>query len=320
MIRDSTTALLAAEKESSGLAAFYEANSEIILIILTIALVSAVTWILVRAARRLTMRVLSKAQARLDRAEAGTATQHGAQQVVRRVRTMNSLITNVIVWVQVAIAAAIILAILGVNVTAIFASAGVIAAALTFSAQALLKDILTGVFLIAEDQLDVGDVVDVGFGAGVVESVSLRVTQVRAFDGYLWTVRNGEIEHLANRSRGWVRMILELDFAPESDLDHAKEVVLTALAGAVATHAAPHEIQAPPSYWGVSGLSGYGFRLKFLVEYSASAFDRLDAGMREAAYRAIIADPKLQLALGPIDSPIASTTSIASTSEKQGGK
>ena len=319
MNRESAALLLVTEKEGSGLATFYEANSVIILIILTVALVTTVTWILVRTTHRLTVRVLSKAQARLDRAEAGTANQHGAQQVVRRVRTMSSLITSFIVWVQVTIAAAIIFAILGVNVTAIFASAGVIAAALTFSAQALLKDILTGLFLIAEDQIDVGDVVDVGFGPGVVESVNLRITQVRAFDGYLWTVRNGEIEHLANRSRGWMRMILEIDFAPETDLDHAKEVVLTALTASLKTIAAPQEIQAPPTYWGVSGISGYGFRLKFLVEYSASAFDRLDAGMREAAYRAIHADSKLKLALGPIDSPIATTNALPlPTSGSQG--
>ena len=298
---------------SSGANEFFEANSAIILIGVTIVLVAIVTWILVRVARKLTARVAERAQSAVERSEEGTASHDNAQRLVRRVRTMSALVTNVIVWVQVIIAVAIIFAILGVNVAAIVASAGVIAAALTFSAQTLLKDIITGLFLIAEDQLDVGDVVDVGYGLGVVESVSLRVTQVRAFDGYLWSVRNGEILRTSNRSRGWVRLILEVDFAPAVDIDRARTVVLAALGDALAAHAAPKEVQEEPSCWGLSAFSNYGYRLKFLVAYAAVAFDRLDAAMREAVYRAIAEDPELRLAVGPVSgSPVCNVTADGS--------
>lgn len=274
-------------------------SSTLLQIGLVLAFAIALTWVLVRMARRFTKRVINGAEASLDRTEEGTDSHRSKQQLLRRVRTVSTLITNIIVWVQFAIASAVVFSILGVNVNAIFASAGAIAAMATFSAQTLLKDIMTGLFLIAEDQIDVGDVVDVGFGLGVVESVGLRTTQVRAFDGFLWSVRNGEIVRTSNRTRGWLRLILEIDFSLESDIDLAKKTVLAGLTRAIEEHAGPHELQAAPSCWGMPVFNGYGYRLKFLVEYSASAFDRLDSAMHEAAYRAIRAQPGLGLALAP---------------------
>ncbi|XPP26188.1 MAG: mechanosensitive ion channel family protein [Leucobacter sp.] len=288
-----------AKASESAAQSFYEANSALILTVVTIVLTALVTWVLVRIARRITANLVNGAQASLDRTEAGTASHLSKQQLLRRVRTMSKLITNTIVWVQVAIAMAIIFSILGVNITAIFASAGVVAAALTFSAQTILKDIITGLFFIAEDQIDIGDVVDVGFGLGVVESVSLRVTQVRGFDGFLWSVRNGEIVRTSNRSRGWLRLLLEIDFTLDSDIELAKETVLRALSDALTQHAAPHEVQATPTCWGLPAFNGYGYRLKFQAEYSAQAFDRLDSAMHEAAFRAIRAEKALTLALVP---------------------
>lgn len=278
---------------------FFEANRVLLLIGSTILIAAIVTWLLVRIARRAIQRVIAGAQASLERAEVGSESRRSKQQLVRRVRTMSSLVSNIIVWVQVTVAAAIVFSILGVDINAIFASAGVIAAVATFSAQALLKDIMTGLFLIAEDQIDIGDIVDVGFGLGVVESVRLRTTQVRAFDGFLWTVRNGEIVRTSNRTRGWLRLILEIDFTPDSDIDLAKETVLRGLNDALSANLQPHELQASPSCWGLEAFNGYGYRLKFLVEYAATAFDRLDSAMREAAYREIGAQEGLALALAP---------------------
>lgn len=284
---------------TSGFQDFYEANSTIILIGLAIVVACAITWILVRIARRLTRHVIAGAEASLGRTQEGTDAHRSKQQLLRRVRTMSALVSNVIVWVQVAITSGVIFGILGVDVNAIFASAGVIAAVLTFSAQTLLKDIMTGLFLIAEDQIDVGDVVDVGFGLGVVESVSLRTTQVRAFDGFLWSVRNGEIVRTSNRTRGWLRLILEIDFTPESNIEVAKATVLRGLNEALTHHAEAHELQAAPSCWGLEAFNGYGYRLKFLVEYAATAFDRLDSAMHEAAYRAIREQEGIDLAYAP---------------------
>jgi moderate conductance mechanosensitive channel len=276
-----------ARHTTSGDETFYEANRDTILIAVTIALVGLITWLLVWIARKVTVRITDGAQAGLNRAEAGSASHQSKQQLLRRTRTMSNLVTNAIVWVQVCIATAIVFGILGVDVSALVASAGLIAAVLTFSAQTLLKDVITGLAFIADDQLDVGDVVDVGFGQGVVEVVGLRVTQIRGFDGLLWCVRNGEIVRTANRSRGWVRFILEIDFSTDSDEAIARTSVLAALTDALNGAASPSEIRASPTCWGMSGFDGYGFRLKFLAEYSALAFDRLDPALREAARRAV---------------------------------
>ena len=96
---------------------------------------------------------------------------------------------------------------LGVNIAPIIASAGIIGVALGFGAQTLVKDFLSGIFMIFEDQYGVGDVVDVGEASGTVEAVSLRVTRLRDVNGTVWYVRNGEILRVGNMSQNWARTV-----------------------------------------------------------------------------------------------------------------
>ncbi len=94
---------------------------------------------------------------------------------------------------------------LGYDVAPIIASAGILGVALGFGAQSLVKDFLSGIFMIFEDQYGVGDVVDVGEASGTVEAVSLRVTRLRDVNGTVWYVRNGEILRVGNMSQNWAR-------------------------------------------------------------------------------------------------------------------
>lgn len=151
-------------------------------IVVVVALVARV--VLLRAVDRLTKRALSSSSRSDQRAATVSRLLHG---------TISST-----VWI---IALITILAIAGINVGPLLASAGILGVAVGFGAQTLVKDYISGIFLILEDQFGLGDEVEIGTIHGTVVDVALRVTQVRDSDGRLWYIRNGEILNVANHSR-----------------------------------------------------------------------------------------------------------------------
>jgi small conductance mechanosensitive channel len=144
---------------------------------------------------------------------------------VQRAKTMGDLLKSVITGVLVAVFGTMILSQLGVDIAPIIASAGVIGIALGFGAQSLVKDFLSGVFMIFEDQYGVGDVVDVGEASGTVEAVTLRVTRLRDLDGTVWYVPNGEILRVGNKSQNWSRAVVDIGVAYDEDLARAQRVL-----------------------------------------------------------------------------------------------
>lgn len=135
----------------------------------------------------------------------------------QRARTVGSLLRNVTSIVVGIIAAAMVLSELGVDLAPILASAGIVGIALGFGAQALVKDYLSGIFMVIEDQYGIGDFIDVGECQGTVEEVGLRITRLRDSDGTLWHVRNGEILRVGNSSQGWSVAVLDLAFPYDAD-------------------------------------------------------------------------------------------------------
>lgn len=122
------------------------------------------------------------------------------ERLVLRAKTLGSVLSNFITWSIYIIAATMLLSELGVAVGALIAGAGILGAALGFGAQNIVRDLLSGLFIVFEDQYGIGDKVDLGEASGVVESVGLRITQVRDTKGTLWYVRNGEILRVGNLS------------------------------------------------------------------------------------------------------------------------
>ena len=114
---------------------------------------------------------------------------------------MGDLLKSVITGVIAAVVITMMLAELDYDIGPIIASAGIVGIALGFGAQNLVKDFLAGIFMIFEDQLGVGDVVDLGAASGTVEAVSLRVTRLRDVNGTVWYVRNGRSSASATRAR-----------------------------------------------------------------------------------------------------------------------
>lgn len=121
-------------------------------------------------------------------------------RLVQRARTMGSVLGNLITWSVYTVAVTMLLSELGVAVGALIAGAGIVGAALGFGAQNLVRDVLSGLFIVLEDQYGVGDKVDLGEASGTVENVGLRVTQLRDAKGVRWYVRNGEILRVGNSS------------------------------------------------------------------------------------------------------------------------
>ena len=181
----------------------YEAASVPINILITIIAAAILRWILLAASKRLIRRMVSDAHAKNQQHQlAGVPAGISALRQVQRTQTMGTVFSNSISWIIYVCAAIIILQELGVSVTAIVASAGIGAAALGFGAQNIVKDVLNGMFMVFEDQLGVGDKVDVGLAIGVVESVGVRITTIKGEDGTIWFVRNGEITRVGNMTYG----------------------------------------------------------------------------------------------------------------------
>lgn len=143
----------------------------------------------------------------------------------KRVKTLNGIIsalTGISVW---SIAALMILDQLGVPIGPIIASVGILGAALAFGTQSLVKDFVSGLFIIAENQYHVDDYVVIGSLSGRVESVSVRTTSIRGDDGSLNHIPNGSITALSNKSTGQLKELIKLDVAADTDLSEFAKVL-----------------------------------------------------------------------------------------------
>jgi small conductance mechanosensitive channel len=119
-----------------------------------------------------------------------------------RARTARSVVNSIITFAVWIIAVMLILERLGVNVAVLVTSLGVVGVGLGLGAQTLIKDIIAGLFMIIEDQYGIGDRVDTDKATGTVEHVSLRVTTLRADDGTIWYVPNGQVTRIGNLTQG----------------------------------------------------------------------------------------------------------------------
>jgi moderate conductance mechanosensitive channel len=139
---------------------------------------------------------LRAAQALID------ATSLPAERRAQRISALGSLARSAVTFILVVIAGLMILAEMGFNITTIVAGGSIVAVTVAFGVQSIVKDLISGVFMLVEDQLGVGDYVDMERASGVVEAIGLRVTQLRDDDGTVWYVRNGEVLRVGNFSQG----------------------------------------------------------------------------------------------------------------------
>ena len=144
----------------------------------------------------------------------------------RRISALKSILRSVAGFVVLLFAIFMVLSEVGIDVGPLLAGAGVLGVALGFGSQSLVKDFLSGMFILMEDQFGVGDIVELDGGTiGTVEAVSLRTTRLRAKDGTVWYVPNGTIIRVGNRSQHWSRTVIEIEIATDADVEEAERAV-----------------------------------------------------------------------------------------------
>ncbi len=197
-------------------------------------------------------------------------------RAAQRAETLGTVLRSIMTIVIGAVAVVMVIGEFGVSIGPLLAGAGIIGVALGFGAQSLVKDFLTGMFMLAEDQYAVGDVVDLGEAVGAVEEVQLRITKVRALDGTLWFVPNGEIHRVANKTKLWSRVVLDVAVAYDTDLDRAGEVILDTAREVWRTDPRIHE---EPELWGVETFGADSIAIRVAL--------RVDAGQQWAIAREV---------------------------------
>jgi small conductance mechanosensitive channel len=189
-----------------------------------------------------------------------------SQRRAQRARTIGSVLRSLSSVVILLIGSVMVLAEFGVALGPILASAGIVGVAVGFGAQNLVRDFLSGMFMLLEDQYGVGDIVDLGEASGVVESVGLRITTVRDVNGTVWYVRNGEILRVGNKSQGYAVAVVDLPLGHSADISEATEIIATTAQGRVAEKDVAESVLEAPEVLGVEKVGAEGVTLRMTVK------------------------------------------------------
>ncbi|WP_051062645.1 mechanosensitive ion channel family protein [Ilumatobacter nonamiensis] len=182
-----------------------------------------------------------------------------------RAASISEVLTSTIsvaIWV---IALMLVLSELGVDLAPLIAGAGIAGVALGFGAQALVKDCISGLFMLLEDQYGIGDVVDLGEATGTVEEVALRTTVLRGIDGTVWHVPNGEVQRVGNMSQHWSTALIDIDVAYDADLDAVSDVMQATADKVCDRDGISQFILDAPQVLGVETLGADGITLRMTV-------------------------------------------------------
>jgi small-conductance mechanosensitive channel len=200
-------------------------------ILVTIVGAVVLRWLLHRSIDRVVGNTVQRADERERRTPGraarvlSVATGSASERRRQRTATMGAILKSTSTFAISAMAILTVMGLLGLPLGPLLASAGVGGVALGFGAQSLVKDFLSGIFMIVEDQYGVGDVIDTGEAIGTVEDVTLRVTRLRDGSGVVWYIRNGEIVRIGNRSQGWSTAVVDTQVAYDEDIDRVIAVM-----------------------------------------------------------------------------------------------
>mgnify|MGYP002623382543 FL=1 len=143
----------------------------------------------------------------------------------QRAETMGSVLRSIASVLIMGTACLMILARFGMNLTPLLTSVGILGIAFGFGAQELVKDFISGMFMLLEDQYGVGDIIDAGVATGTVEAITLRITRLRDADGRVWYIRNGTITRVGNESQGWSRALVDVPVPYDADIDEMRRLL-----------------------------------------------------------------------------------------------
>jgi moderate conductance mechanosensitive channel len=213
----------------------------------------------------------------------GVAERRGA-----RAEALGSILRSISSAVVFGIAFMLVLDELGVNLAPILAGAGILGLAIGFGAQNLVRDFLSGLFMLFEDQYGVGDTVGIGDVEGAVEAVGLRITTLRDESGVVWYIRNGEIQKLANKSQGWALVMVDVPVG-FVDVEEASEVLRTAAVEWAESEEWRGDVIEPPEVLGVEEVTTDGAVVRTTVKVPADARWRVARELRRRLTEALAA-------------------------------
>jgi small conductance mechanosensitive channel len=275
-----------------------------IAIVIAVSLLAA--WLLRLLIRRVVRRIVTgvKKKQNVVDTQALTASPIAAVRVVQRTRTLGTVLSNVVNVVVAIIAIILVVNTIDSTIIGSFALlTAALGAGLGFGAQNIVKDVLNGLFMVMEDQLGVGDVVDLGPATGIVEVVGIRVTQIRDVNGTLWFVRNGEILRVGNMSQGWARVITDLAVPYDSDVDAIEERMLQVATELATTPRWRSRVVEKPELWGIESVSSDAIVLRIVVKTRTTAKDDVARELRR----------RLKDALDAMDVTLPSLSSVVLT-------
>lgn len=275
----------------AAVVAFYAGPFGVPLRVLTIILVAVIVRLLLQLViRRVVDRVISGVKKRQNAEDTAAlqASPVAAMRIVQRTRAFGGVLSSTVTTAVVLVSLVLIVTAIDPNATGAFALiTAALGAGLGFGAQNVVRDVLNGLFIVAEDQLGVGDVVDLGQATGVVEAVGIRVTSVRDVNGTLWYVRNGEILRVGNMSQGWARVILDLPLPHGADLDAVKERMLQTAIELRGDGRWKRLIIEQPEVWGIESISAESIVLRLVVKTRPGAKDDVARELRARVKRTL---------------------------------
>ena len=224
--------------------------------VIRIILILVVAWLINRLARRLIRLYLDRLEQKPGKID----------RTVTRQNTLGVVMRSTVTIVVYTVAFLLVMSEVDIDLGPLVASAGIAGVAIGFGAQSLVKDFLSGFFMLVEDQFGVGDVVDVGDAIGTVEAFNLRTTEIRDVNGTLWHVPNGEIRRVANKSQDWARAVIDVEVAYDTDINLAMKVIKEA-ADSVWEARLPHAtIVEEPEIWGVENFGENAIAIRLVVK------------------------------------------------------
>lgn len=213
----------------------------------------------------------------------------GSARRAQRAKTVGSVVRSAATILVFGMASMMILSKFGVNLAPVLASAGVLGLAVGFGAQNLVKDFLSGIFMLLEDQYGVGDHVDLGDAVGTIEHVGLRTTTVRDISGMVWYVRNGTIERVGNASQDHAVAVVDVPLALDADTAKA-----TKIADAAARHVAGNghapDMLGTPEVLGLQEVTAGGMTLRLTARTKPGRQWAVQRAMTERVVRDLRAE------------------------------
>jgi small conductance mechanosensitive channel len=243
-----------------GLSTFGATTGEFLLVkpmrILAIVLVA---WIVGRITTKAIRRTVRGAQSR-------TPLKRASARAEQRAATVGDVLASqcrAAVW---SVAGLLILDEVGFDLAPLLAGAGIAGIAVGFGAQSLVKDFLSGLFILLEDQYGVGDTVSLADTTGTVEEVTLRTTRVRSLDGTVWFIPNGELRKVGNSSMEWSRALIDVLVGYDTDLKQVTALIEEQAADMAADPAWADDVLEPPEVWGVHAIGSDGVTVRVVAK------------------------------------------------------